>query len=139
MDSRSRSSDRDAGATSFHVDGGVIMAVKILIQRKVKPAREKELNTAVRELRSKAIHAQGYISGETLCSIEDPSVHLVMSTWKSLEDWNRWADSPERKVFQQTIDALLEEPTTIIPYRYESVSPEVDEILTGLESSVQDE
>jgi heme-degrading monooxygenase HmoA len=115
------------------------MAVKILIERKVKLAREKELNTAVRELRSKAIHAQGYISGETLCSIEDPSVHLVISTWKSLEDWNRWADSPERKAFQQKIDAMLEEPTKITPYRYESVSPEVDKILTGLESSVQDE
>ena len=25
-----------------------------------------------------AIHAEGYISGETLCSIEDPSVHLVI-------------------------------------------------------------
>ncbi|HEV8724934.1 MAG TPA: antibiotic biosynthesis monooxygenase family protein [Candidatus Binatia bacterium] len=115
------------------------MAVKIVIQRKVKPGREKELNNAVRELRSKAIHAQGYISGETLCSIEDPSVHLVMSTWRSLEDWNRWADSPERKAFQQKIDAMLEEPTKITSYQYESVSPEVAEILTGLEFSVQDE
>ena len=64
------------------------MAVKILIQRKVKPGKEKELYETVRELRSMAIHAEGYISGETLCSIEDPSVRLVISTWKSLEDWN---------------------------------------------------
>ena len=69
-------------------DGGAIMAVKILIQRKVKPGKEKELNETVRELRSMAIHAEGFISGETLCSIEDPSVQLVISTWKSLEDWN---------------------------------------------------
>jgi len=115
------------------------MAVKILIQRKVKPEREKELNKSVRELRSKAIHAQGYISGETLCSIEDPSVHLVISTWKSIEDWNNWFNTPERKAFQQKIDAMLEEPTKITSYQYESISPEVDEILTGLESSVQDE
>lgn len=115
------------------------MAVKILIQRKVKPGREKELNKAVRELRSKAIHAQGYISGETLCSIEDPSVHLVISTWKSIEDWNNWFNTRERKAFQQKIDAMLEEPTKITSYQYESISPEVDEILTGLESSVQDE
>ena len=58
------------------------MAVKILIQRKIKPAKENELGEAIRELRSKAIHAQGYISGETLRSIEDPSLHLVISTWK---------------------------------------------------------
>jgi heme-degrading monooxygenase HmoA len=115
------------------------MAVKILIQRKVKPSKERELNETVKELRSKAIHAQGYISGETLCSIEDPSVHLVISTWKSLEDWNHWADSPERKAFQQKTDAMLEEPTKITPYQYESISPNMDEILTGLESSVQGE
>jgi len=115
------------------------MAVKILIQRKIKPGREKELNKAVRELRSKAIHAEGYISGETLCSIEDLSVHLVMSTWKSLEDWNRWVDSPERKAFEQKIDPILEEPTKVTSYQYESSSPNVDELLTGLEFSVQDE
>jgi heme-degrading monooxygenase HmoA len=115
------------------------MSVKVLIQRKVKPGREKAVNAAVRELRSKAIHAQGYISGETLCSIEDPSVHLVVSTWRSLEDWNRWAESRGRKAFQQTIDPLLEEPTKITLYQYESMSPSVDEILTGIESGVQDE
>ena len=42
------------------------MAVKILIQRKVKPGMEKEFNETVKELRSMAIHAQGYISGEDL-------------------------------------------------------------------------
>jgi heme-degrading monooxygenase HmoA len=115
------------------------MAVKILIQRKIRPGKEYELGQAIRELRSKAIHAQGYISGETLRSIEDPSLHLVISTWKSLEDWNHWANSPERKVFQQKTDALLEEPTKVIPYQYESLSPNVEELLTGLESSVQDE
>jgi antibiotic biosynthesis monooxygenase (ABM) superfamily enzyme len=115
------------------------MAVKVLIQRKVKPANEREFNTVVRELRSKAIHAQGYISGETLCSIDDPSAHLAISTWATLEDWNRWADSPERKALQERMDTVLEGPTKVMPYRYESISPEVEEILTGLEASVQDE
>jgi heme oxygenase (mycobilin-producing) len=77
----------------FIYDEGTIMAVKILIRRKVKPSKERELNETVKELRSKAIHAQGYISGEALCSIEDPSVHLVISTWKSIEDWNHWVNS----------------------------------------------
>jgi antibiotic biosynthesis monooxygenase (ABM) superfamily enzyme len=115
------------------------MAVKVLIQRKVKPSNEREFNTVVRELRSKAIHAQGYISGETLCSIDDPSARLAISTWATLEDWNRWADSAERKALQQRMDNVLEEPTKVMPYRYESISPEVEEILTGLEASVQDE
>jgi heme oxygenase (mycobilin-producing) len=115
----------------------MIMAVKILIERKIKPGKEKELIEAVKELRTRAIHTPGYISGETLRSIEDPSLHLVISTWKSLEDWNHWAVSQERKAFQQKTDAMLEEPTKITPYQYESISP--NEILTELEFSVQDE
>jgi len=120
-------------------DGGTIMAVKILIYRKVRPGKEKELSEAVRNLRSKAIHAEGYISGEALRSIEDPSVHLVMSTWKSIEDWNNWLDTPERKAFQQKIDAILEEPTKITPYEYESFPVNADETLSSLEFSVEGE
>jgi heme-degrading monooxygenase HmoA len=120
-------------------DGGIVMAVKILVQRKIRPAKESEFGKALRELRSKAIHAQGYISGETLCSIEDPSLHLVISTWNNLEDWNRWATSAERKAFQKKTDAMLEGATKITPYQYESTLPNADEILTALESSVQDE
>ena len=115
------------------------MAVKILIYRKIKPGKEKELSEAVRELRSKAIHAQGYISGEALCSMEDPSLHLVISTWKSIGDWTNWLNTPERKAFQQKIDAILEEPTKIAPYEYESFPVNADETLGSLEFSVEGE
>ena len=115
------------------------MAIKVLIYRKIKPGKEKELSEAVRALRFKAMVAQGYISGETLRSVEDPSIQLVISTWKSIEDWSNWLNTPERKAFQEKTDAMLEEPTKITPYQYESISPNMDEILTGLELSVQDE
>ena len=109
------------------------MAVKILIYRKVKPDKEKELSEAVRSLRSAAIHAEGYISGETLRSIEDPSVHLVISTWKSIENWNNWLNTPERKAFQEKVDGILEEPTKIAPYEYEFVAVKVNETFSPLE------
>lgn len=95
------------------------MAVKIIIQRKIKPSKLKELSEAVREIRSKAIHAQGFISGETLRSVEDPSVHVVVCTWKSIEDWNQWVNTSERKAFQQKIDAVLAEPAKVNIYQYE--------------------
>ena len=115
------------------------MAVKILIYRKIRPGKEKELSEAVKNLRSKAIHAEGYLSGETLRSIEDPSVHLVISLWKNIEDWHNWFNTPERKAFQQKIDAILEEPTKIAPYEYESFPVNADETLSSLEFSVEGE
>jgi len=98
----------------------MIMAVKILIYRKIKPGKEKELTEAVRALRFRVMYAQGYISGETLRSIEDPSIHLVISTWKSLEDWNNWFNTRERKTFQEKIDVILEEPAKIVLYDRDS-------------------
>ena len=95
------------------------MAVKILIQRKIQQGKEDDLNEIVRKLRTQAMHAEGFISGETLRSIEDPTVHIVISTWKSLEDWNKWYNSPERKEARGEMDAILAEPTKISPYNYE--------------------
>jgi heme-degrading monooxygenase HmoA len=115
------------------------MAVKILIYRKVKPGKEEELTEAVRNLRSKAIHAEGYISGETLRSLEDPSVHLVISTWKSIEDWNRWLNTPERQAFQQKTDAILEEAAKITAYEHESFRVSADETLRSIELSIEGE
>lgn len=95
------------------------MVIKVLIYRKIKPGKEQELSEAIRDIRSKAAHAPGFISGETLRSLRDPSVHLVISTWKSFEDWSNWNDTPERKAFQKRIDAVLAEPAAINLYQYE--------------------
>ncbi len=115
------------------------MAVKILIQRKIRAGKENEFAKALRELRSKAIHAQGYISGEVLRSIEEPSVQLVISTWNRVEDWNRWANSAARNAFQEKTDAMLEGRTKVTPFQYESSAPQLDEIVAAFEFSAQDE
>jgi heme-degrading monooxygenase HmoA len=103
--------------TALTFTGGLIMPVKILIQRKIKPGKEKELSKVVNELRSKAMHAQGFISGETLQSIEDPALYLVISAWKSLEDWKSWVDTQERKALEQEIETILAEPAKMSPYQ----------------------
>jgi heme oxygenase (mycobilin-producing) len=95
------------------------MAVKILIQRKIKPGKEEALNEIIRELRSKAMYAEGFISGETLRSIEDPSVHLVISTWKNIEAWNKWLNGTYRKEIKNKMQEVLIGPEKMTPYQYE--------------------
>jgi quinol monooxygenase YgiN len=95
------------------------MAIKVLIQRRIKPGKENEFNQLVRELRTKAMHVQGFISGETLQSIEDPTVHLTISTWKDIADWDKWVESSGRKETQEKVDSILAEPTKMTPYQYE--------------------
>ncbi|RLA94056.1 MAG: antibiotic biosynthesis monooxygenase [Deltaproteobacteria bacterium] len=86
------------------------MAVKVIIERRLKEGKEGELAQLLRQLRAKALLASGYISGQTLRSVDDPRLYLVISTWKSLEDWRNWEKDSERNELQRKIDELLEEP-----------------------------
>jgi heme-degrading monooxygenase HmoA len=63
------------------------------------------------KLRGKAMLAKGYISGETLRSMDDPAVYLVISTWNTLDDWKRWESDKERQDIQNEIDGLLRSPS----------------------------
>ena len=98
------------------------MAIKILIQRKIKPGKENELGEAIKDIRSRVVQARGFISGETFRSVDDPSIQLVISDWKSIEDWKSWVDTPERKSFEEKIEAVLAEPEQIGKFQTETYS-----------------
>ena len=87
------------------------MAVKIIIDRKVKKGKEAEFSKLVREMRLKAIPLKGYISGETLRSLGDSHNYIVISTWQSVDDWKDWEKNPERKKIQTKIEKLMARPT----------------------------
>ena len=87
------------------------MAIRVLIERKIVPENQPRLNNLLMKLRGKAMLAKGYISGETLRSLDDPSEYLVISTWNSLNDWKRWESDKERHEIQNEIDSLLRAPS----------------------------
>jgi heme-degrading monooxygenase HmoA len=87
------------------------MAVRVIIERKIKKGKEVDLARLLLELRSRAIKQKGYITGETLRDYDDPSTHIVISTWESVEDWKRWSNKEERVEVQSRIEELLTEPS----------------------------
>jgi heme oxygenase (mycobilin-producing) len=84
-----------------------LMAVKILIKRRVPVTTAKEIIVLFRQMRILATAQQGYISGETLRSMDDPEEFLVISTWNSVQDWENWLKSKERREVQARIDLVL--------------------------------
>jgi heme-degrading monooxygenase HmoA len=58
-------------------------------------------------MRVQANSQPGYISGETMRSLDNPDEFLVISTWESSDDWKSWVNSADRKEVQDKIDALL--------------------------------
>ena len=83
------------------------MTVKVLITRTVPQDKGRDLLGLFKEMRSLATDQPGYVSGETLKSSDRPDEFLIISTWETPEDWERWLLSKERQSIQAKIDALL--------------------------------
>lgn len=92
------------------------MAVKILIKRKVAPENVLNLTVLLKKLRSLTLNQAGYIYGETLRRVDQRDECMVISTWRSLEDWNAWVNNHDRITIQNDIDGLLGEKTEYAVY-----------------------
>jgi heme-degrading monooxygenase HmoA len=94
------------------------MAVKVLIKRRVSQDKAKALIPLVRKMRASAATQAGYITGETLRSLDNPEEFLVISTWQSSDDWENWLKSGERSEVQKKIDDLLGGETNYEIFHY---------------------
>jgi heme-degrading monooxygenase HmoA len=83
------------------------MTVRVIIEREVEPGQEARLRLLMTQARTKAIHAKGYISGETLRALDNPNKFIVLSNWNSADDWKAWEKSPERIKLIQELEPLL--------------------------------
>ena len=81
--------------------------VKIFIKRKVLHENIIDLTMKLKQLRSLTLSQPGYISGETLKRIDIPDECIVISTWRSIDDWNSWYKHEKRIKIQEEIDRLL--------------------------------
>ena len=92
------------------------MNAKILIKRRFKKGKQKEIIALLRELRGGALHQPGYISGETLTSSDDPQVLMVIGTWQDMESWNNWKQNSTRQTLEQMLETYQEKSTEYQEY-----------------------
>jgi heme oxygenase (mycobilin-producing) len=92
------------------------MAVKIFIKRKVQVDNAAQLAILLKKLRALTLEQPGYLSGETFNRIDKKDECMVISTWRSVEDWNSWVNNPKRTEIQTAIDQLLGEETDYAIY-----------------------
>ena len=92
--------------------------IRIHVRRNIPEDKKEDVMLWIIKLRSMSMGKPGYISGETLKNLDDPSDYLVISTWQSLDDWRQWVVSRERIEVQNEIDARLDEDTVYEIYQY---------------------
>lgn len=88
------------------------MPIKVLIKRRFKEKHFNEINQMIKETRYGAMDQEGYISSETMWDHEDPFQVVIVSSWRSLENWQKWKDSDLRKSkeakFTEFLDGVTE-------------------------------
>ena len=94
------------------------MAVKIFIKRSIPPDKAGKVMPLFQNLRSLAMSRPGYISGETLHSIDSPGEIVVISTWQTVNEWRSWVANKERLKIQGQIDMLLGKKTEYEVYQH---------------------
>ncbi len=80
--------------------------IKVLIERDCQPGKEKQLRELLIELRMIAMQQPGYISGETLRELINPSQFKVISSWTTLEAWKSWQRSQQRLLIEEKMESV---------------------------------
>lgn len=92
------------------------MAIQVIIKRKIRQGfQANKLVPLILQMRARAMYQPGYISGETLCEIEQPGECKVISKWETIEDWNEWAHNNQRLEIKK-IGALIGEKSEVHIY-----------------------
>ncbi len=89
------------------------MAVRIIIDRKVKKGKESDFAKLLRKVRSGAMFSKGYISGEMLRARDDPQNYIVITAWQSVGDWEKYESAPETTKARARIEKLMVRPTKV--------------------------
>jgi len=92
------------------------VAIRVFVRCETVPGNESLLYEFLMKNRTKLLGMPGYISGETLHALDDPSSFLIISTWDSSEHWNAWVNSQDRRETQTRIDNLLRTPSVYHVY-----------------------
>ncbi len=87
------------------------MSVHVMSIRKFQIDEKEKLISLLAELSSHSKEQPGHISRETLRSLDNPEEYLVRGEWETVEYWDKWLHSKERRDIQGKIDSIIGEKT----------------------------
>ena len=90
--------------------------IRVLIERRLAEGLEQHYEQAVRLALAETVTQPGFISGESLRDLDHPHRHVLLCSWRSRMDWEKWAASGERRELMARMRPMLEcdEQVTIL-------------------------
>jgi heme-degrading monooxygenase HmoA len=90
--------------------------IRVIIERSIAETLEANYEDTAKQTLQKAIKAPGFISGESLKDITNPLHRVILCNWRSIQDWQAWQQSHERKEMMDKLNLMLdkEEKITVL-------------------------
>lgn len=92
--------------------------IRVIIERHIADDLAEYYEKAARNTLQQAMNAHGFISGEALHNANDANHRYVIVTYRTIQDWQRWYGSAERKEMMEAIHPMLDrdEKITILQH-----------------------
>ncbi|WP_028582368.1 antibiotic biosynthesis monooxygenase family protein [Desulfogranum japonicum] len=87
------------------------MHVKVISRRLFRISQKEKLVPLLQSLRKSAEQQDGFISRSTYSNMNDPGEYIVISEWKTADNWTKWMQKEEVQKLQWEIDSILGERT----------------------------
>jgi heme-degrading monooxygenase HmoA len=84
--------------------------VTIVTDVRLRQGAEQEWDSIMRERLTAAKTQAGWIGGQLLRPDADGSQRIIVGTWRSREDWERWHDDPEFAETRRNLEGLAVDP-----------------------------
>jgi quinol monooxygenase YgiN len=91
-----------------------------MIDHHCRYGQEERLEGLLLELRQEVMLQPGYLSGETLQSVGDPTHWTMASTWINEDQWAAWQENPKRNELTSKIEPLLRASEEVEIYHFKA-------------------
>ncbi|PID42091.1 MAG: antibiotic biosynthesis monooxygenase [Proteobacteria bacterium] len=87
--------------------------IRVIIERHVAPSLEDYYDNFERNILKNAVSVPGCISGNSFRNANDPNHKFILSKWRSIQDWQRWEASEQRRDMIVPLRALMDKDEII--------------------------
>ncbi|HET7875921.1 MAG TPA: antibiotic biosynthesis monooxygenase [Methylomirabilota bacterium] len=84
--------------------------VTIVTDLEVRQGAERQWDTIMRQRMTAAKTHQGWVGGQLLRSEEKPNKRVIVGTWNTRADWERWHQDPRFAETRRQLDELVSGP-----------------------------
>lgn len=87
--------------------------IKVIIERVIAEGMDSTYEAAIKSTLRAILEADGYISGASYKDAGNHHHRVIITNWRSIEDWKHWSVSDTRKGVIASIQPILQQQERI--------------------------